>query len=63
MSKSLQVALHFCAPGPAFWAAQLGRPVVLRGPVWDLAVVPPSPVKELEGHQQTSTLVTKPNLL
>jgi hypothetical protein len=37
--KSLQVALHFCAPRRAFWAAQLGRPIVLRGPVWDLGVV------------------------
>jgi hypothetical protein len=39
MSKSLLVALHFRRARPTCWAAQLGLPVGLCGPVWDLGVV------------------------
>jgi hypothetical protein len=46
----------FLQYGPANWAVKLGRQVGLCGLVWMVSRF----VNELEGHQQTLTLVRKP---
>jgi hypothetical protein len=49
----------FLQYGSANWAAKLGRQVGLCGLVWRVSRF----VNELEGHQQTLTLVHKPMVL
>jgi hypothetical protein len=49
----------FLPYGPAYWAGKLCRPVGLCGLVWVVSRF----VNELEGHQQTLTLVRNPMVL